>query len=122
MIKVIAISFLLTYHLLHCSGMAADLNSLPARGRVTMIGFGVSLCIPCMELDQTINKLQKLYGEKVDLKYVDIWKQPDVAKKFNVELVPTQMFFNKKGILVYRHEDEMSEKAIILMIKKLTTE
>ncbi len=103
------------------TGIASDFGKLPVKGKVTMIGFGINLCIPCREMARVIEKLKLTFGKNVAFFYIEKWSHPDLAERFNVKLVPTQLLFNKEGVEVHRHVDVMDEAEIIRLIKQFTT-
>ena len=66
-----------------------------------------------------VTKLEKDYKGKAAVIYVNIEKFPDQAKHFGIRVIPTQIFYDKKGKEVYRHEGYLSEKEIVAQFKKM---
>ena len=55
--------------------------------------------------------------------FIDVWKKPEVGKEFGIQAIPTQIFYNSKGVETQRHQgflDEGSMKAILdqLLLEK----
>ena len=92
---------------------------VPAKGMVTLVDLGAGACIPCKMMAPILEKLEKVYRGKAAIVVIDVWKTPDEGKRFNLRVIPTQIFYDKKGKEVYRHEGFMSEKDIVAMLNKL---
>jgi len=92
---------------------------IPVKGMVTLVDLGANACIPCKMMAPILEKLEKVYQGKAAVVFVDVWKNPAGAEPFKIRVIPTQIFFDKKGKEVYRHEGFMSEKDIVAVLKKL---
>ena len=80
---------------------------------------GAGACIPCKMMAPILEKLEKVYQGKAAIVFVDVWKNPVEAKRFNLQVIPTQIFYDKKGKEVYRHMGFMGEKDIVAVLNKL---
>lgn len=74
-----------------------DLAALKSYGLPIMIDFGADSCIPCKEMAPVLKSLNEEYQGRVIVKFVDVWKYPDLAKDFPVQVIPTQFFFDENG-------------------------
>ena len=97
-------------------GKAPD---VPVKDMVTMVDLGAKSCIPCKMMAPIMEKLEKDYKDKAAIVFIDVWKEPDQAKRFGVRAIPTQIFYDKEGKEVYRHEGFMSENAIVAQLKNM---
>jgi thioredoxin 1 len=97
-------------------GKAPD---VPVKGMVTMLDLGAKSCIPCKMMAPIMEKLEKDYKGKAAIIFIDVWKEPDQAKRFGIRAIPTQVFYDKEGKEVYRHEGFMSENAIVTQLKDM---
>ena len=97
----------------------ADFESVPVKGMVTMIDLGAKKCIPCKMMAPIMEKLEKEYRGRADILFIDVWKHPDQAKRFNVKAIPTQIFYDKEGKEVDRHIGFLKESAIVGKLKYL---
>jgi thioredoxin 1 len=95
------------------------LPDVPAKGMVTMVDLGAKSCIPCKMMTPILEKLEKDYKGKAAILFIDVWKDPDQAKRFGVSVIPTQIFYDKQGKEVLRHTGFMSEEAIVAQLRKL---
>ena len=62
-----------------------------------IIDFGADSCIPCKEMAPVLKKLNAEWQGKVIVKFVDVWKYPDAAGDFPLQVIPTQFFFDAQG-------------------------
>jgi len=94
---------------------------IPAKGKITMVDFGRSGCFGCWLHAPTIKSLEKKYqdSDQVAIIYVNTKTQADQVTKYQIEAVPTQIFFDKDGKEVCRHSGGMSEGAIVSRLKKM---
>jgi thioredoxin 1 len=91
----------------------AVVADVPAKGMVTMVDLGAKKCIPCKMMAPILEKLEKAYAGRAAVIFFDVWEDPAPAKHFGIRTIPTQIFFDKEGKEVYRHEGFLSEKEIV---------
>ena len=96
--------------------IAAD---VPVKGMVTMVDLGAKACIPCKMMTPILEKLEKEYAGRAAVIFFDVWKDMAPAKRFGIRAIPTQIFFDKDGKEVYRHEGFLSEKEIVDRFKDM---
>jgi thioredoxin 1 len=92
---------------------------VPVKGMVTLVDLGAKSCIPCKMMAPIMEKLEKDYKGKAAILFIDVWKDPDQAKRFGISVIPTQIFYDKQGKEVLRHKGFMSEEAIVAQLRKL---
>jgi len=71
--------------------------------RMMMIDLGATTCIPCKMMVPVMEKLAKELQGKFDIQFVDIYKRGDLAEKYKIYAIPTQIFFDKNGKELFRH-------------------
>lgn len=98
---------------------AASVPEVPVKGMVTLVDLGAKKCIPCKMMAPILEKLEKLYAGKAAVIFFDVWEDPAPAKRFGIRSIPTQIFFDKKGKEIYRHEGFLSEEAIVRRLKEM---
>lgn len=74
-----------------------DLDKLKSYSLPIIIDFGADSCIPCKEMAPVLKKLNQEWQGKVIIKFVDVWKYPDAAADFPLQVIPTQFFFDAQG-------------------------
>jgi thioredoxin 1 len=92
---------------------------VPVKGMVTMIDLGAKKCIPCKMMAPILEKLEKVYAARAAVVFFDVWEDPSPAKRFGIRTIPTQIFFDKDGKEVYRHEGFLSEEEIVSRFKDM---
>jgi thioredoxin 1 len=94
-------------------------GSVPVKGMPTMVDLGANECIPCKMMVPIMEKVEKKYQGKAAIVFIDVWKNKEPAKRFGVRAIPTQIFFDKEGKEVFRHEGFMGEADIDRVFKKM---
>ncbi|MHB8773107.1 MAG: thioredoxin family protein [Syntrophales bacterium] len=91
----------------------------PVKGMVTMVDLGAKKCIPCKMMAPILAKLEKEYSGRAAVVFFDVWEDPAPAKRFGIRTIPTQIFFDKEGKEVYRHEGFLGEQEIVQRFKDM---
>lgn len=68
-----------------------------------LIDLGADKCIPCKMMKPILDDLRANYADQFITEFIDVWKNPDAGKPYNIELIPTQIFFNSEGKELFRH-------------------
>ncbi len=106
-----------------CDGDVAEKSetvlNVPVQGMVTMVDLGAKECIPCKMMAPILKKLKSDYKGKAAIIFIDIRKSPEHARRFGIRVMPTQIFFDRQGKEVFRHEGFMSEKDIVSQLAKM---
>jgi len=98
---------------------ADEFNNLPVKGMVTMIDLGAKKCIPCKMMAPILEKMEKVYKGKAMIAFIDVWEHQEPVNRFGIRAIPTQIFFDKNGIEVYRHVGFLAEKDIVAILEKM---
>lgn len=94
-------------------------GELPVKGMVTMIDLGADSCLPCKMMAPILVKVKKEYEGRAAIVFIDVWKDRAAAQKFGVRAIPTQIFYDRNGREVHRHEGFMDEAGIKTRLKQL---
>lgn len=92
---------------------------VPVKGMVTMLDIGATECIPCKMMAPIMEELEKEYHGKAAIVFIDVWQHREQGPKYGIRAIPTQIFYDKEGKEVYRHEGFMDKKSIVAMLEKL---
>lgn len=81
--------------------------------KLALIDFFATWCMPCKMLSPILESLQSKYEGKISFGKVDIDKEEDIAREYDIYSVPSLLFF-KKGEKVgmsigYKSADELTE-------------
>jgi len=119
--KIAVILFCLSVLLLFALPVAifAVAAEVPVKGMVTLVDLGAKKCIPCKMMAPILEKLEKHYAGKAAVVFLDVWEDPAPARRFGIRGIPTQIFFDKKGREVYRHEGFLGEEEIVRLFKDM---
>jgi thioredoxin 1 len=74
-----------------------DLEQLKSYGIPIVIDFGADSCIPCKEMAPVLEKLNEELKGKAIVRFVDVWKYPELAANFPISIIPTQVLIDKDG-------------------------
>jgi thioredoxin 1 len=96
----------------------SPIPGVPVKGMLTMVDLGADKCIPCKMMAPVLRDLQKEYEGKAAILFIDIWKYPKELGKFRVSTIPTQIFYDKEGKEIYRHEGFLAKEGILDVLKK----
>lgn len=121
-IYIVIITLILAWWHGGATSEASDYKEVPVPGMVTMLDLGATRCIPCKLMFPIMQKIEKLYENKAAVVFIDVWENPDQARRFGIRAIPTQIFFDEKGKELYRHEGFMAEAAIVAQLKKMGVE
>jgi thioredoxin 1 len=105
--------------LLFACGKAAFASEAPVKGMVTMVDVGADTCVPCKMMAPIIKELGNEYAGKASIIFIDVWKNTAETVKYDVNVIPTQIFYDKDGKEISRHEGFMERKSIVAMLEKL---
>lgn len=93
------------------SALAAD---TPAKGALPrLVDLGAGECIPCKRMAPILEELKKDFVGKLDVEFIDVWKNPDAGDKYRIRLIPTQIFYSAAGKELFRHEGFFSREDIL---------
>jgi len=92
-----------------------NLNPLPR-----LVDLGADKCIPCKMMAPILEELKKEYIGIFNVEFIDVWKNPDKAKKYGIKIIPTQIFFDIAGKELFRHEGFFSREDILAKWKELS--
>lgn len=84
-----------------------------------MVDLGADKCIPCKKMAPILAELKTEYEGKAIVEFIDVWKNPEAGKPYEFRVIPTQVFFDREGKEVWRHEGFLAKDEIITKLKEL---
>lgn len=84
-----------------------------------LIDLGADKCIPCKMMAPILEELKKEYAGKMNVEFLDVWKNPDAGKQYGIEMIPTQIFFDANGKELFRHTGFYGKEDILGKWKEL---
>jgi thioredoxin 1 len=98
---------------------ATPLEEALSNGKPTVAEFGAATCIPCKRMKPVLEELIAEHGDKLNLSFVDVRNHTDLARRYKIELIPTQVFFDSGGQVVTRHVGFWPKEEITAHLQEL---
>ena len=77
-----------------------------------LLDFGRGICIPCKKMAPILQELSEEYKGRVLIKIIEIYEERELTRANQIQLIPTQIFFDAKNKEVYRHMGFMDKEQI----------
>jgi thioredoxin 1 len=84
-----------------------------------LVDLGADKCVSCKMMAPILEELKEEYAGKMDVQFIDVWKNPDAGRKYGINLIPTQIFFDARGNERFRHEGFLGKDDILAKWKEL---
>jgi len=84
-----------------------------------LVDLGADKCVPCKMMAPILEELKSEYTNTFKVDFYDVWKEPDIAKKFAIRVIPTQVFLDSSGKEMFRHEGFFAKEDILAKWKEL---
>lgn len=95
------------------SSGVARVAKATASGLPTIAEFGAKSCVSCREMEGILTSVANKTAGKANVLVIDISKDYEAAKVFQIRLMPTQIFFDAQGHEVGRHMGKLSEAEVM---------
>jgi len=83
-----------------------------------LVDLGADECIPCKMMAPLLKELKQDYAGKLDVEFIDVWKNPTEGRKYGIRAIPTQIFYDTEGKEFYRHVGFFSREDILAVFSK----
>ncbi len=102
------------------SGSSDAAAAGPATGPLPrLVDLGAGKCIPCKQMAPILEELRKEYAGRMEVVFIDVWKNPDAGKAYGIEVIPTQIFYDAGGKELFRHVGFFAKDDILGKWKEL---
>lgn len=81
-------------------GLADD--TVIGEGKPVLLELGSHSCVPCKKMMPILAELSTEQSA-FTVSFVDVWAAEEKSKQYEVELIPTQIFFDAQGNELFRH-------------------
>lgn len=103
------------------AGAASSSEALPDAvqktlriGKPTIIEFGANNCVSCREMKPVLRALAQ--DPRIAVADVDILKEREYISRYQIRLMPTQVFYNARGEETGRHMGKISAEDILAQL------
>jgi thioredoxin 1 len=94
-------------------GTVAQTGGIPR-----LVDLGADKCIPCKAMAPILVELRTEYAGRLQVDFIDVWKDPSAGDPYNIYAIPTQIFFDGSGRELTRHEGFISKQDILATWKR----
>jgi thioredoxin 1 len=93
--------------------------AVPPGGSIPrLVDLGADRCIPCKAMAPILVELRSEYAGRLQVDFIDVWKNPDAGDPYNIYAIPTQIFFGADGKELTRHQGFISKTDILATWKR----
>ena len=87
--------------------------------KVTFIELGSVKCIPCKMMQPIMKEIEEEYKNQVKVIFYDVWIEEGrpYAEKYEIRVIPTQVFLDKSDNEFFRHEGFLPKDEIVKIFK-----
>jgi thioredoxin 1 len=85
---------------------------------ITFLELGADRCIPCKAMQPIMKEIAAEFKGQVQVVFYDVWKDPEPGRKYGIQLIPTQVFLDKKGKELFRHTGLFPKSELVEFLKK----
>ncbi len=106
-------------NLLQASEPKINLDALLAKRMPVLLEFGKGWCIPCKYMKPILDDVARLYTGKAIVMTVDMDVNRDLVRKFNIRIMPTQVFISPDGKEFSRNEGTLEREHIAQVFSQM---
>jgi len=100
------------------SAPAAAATPSPS-GLPRLVDLGADKCIPCKMMAPILEELKEQYKGRLDVVFIDVWKNPAASQQYGIQVIPTQIFYDATGKERFRHTGFFSKDDILTKWEEL---
>jgi len=91
----------------------------PADAKVTFVEIGSVNCIPCRAMQPIMKEVEEEFKGQIKVVFYDVWtpKGKADAAKYNIRVIPTQVFLDKDGKEYFRHEGYFPKEGVVQAVR-----
>jgi len=91
----------------------AEVTRALASGKPTLVDLGAGSCVSCKQMAPILEEVAGTYRGQANVLFIDVREDPAAGKRFRIQMIPTQIFFDAKGEEVSRHIGFMDRTDLI---------
>lgn len=82
-------------------------------GLPRLVDLGSTTCIPCKMMAPILEELKEDYAGRMRVEFVDVNVNREALSKYDIRIIPTQIFFDASGKELFRHEGFIAREDIL---------
>jgi thioredoxin 1 len=83
-----------------------------------LLELGADKCVPCKMMQPVLAELRQEYAGKLQVDFIDVWKDPTADDPYGIRAIPTQIFFDANGKEIFRHTGFFPKADILATFKE----
>ena len=91
----------------------------PGARTPTLLDLGADKCVPCKMMAPVLDELRDTFAGQLAVVFIDVWKDRDAAREYQVSVIPTQIFLDAEGTELFRHQGYYSREDILAKWEEL---
>jgi thioredoxin 1 len=99
--------------------LTMNIEVIDSKNLPLMIELGSDQCKPCKMMAPILEELANEYKGKLKIEFYDVWKNQGYGRKYNIRVIPVQIFFDADGKELFRHEGFFPKESILAKWKEL---
>lgn len=84
-----------------------------------LIDLGADKCIPCKMMAPILAELKSEYAGRMEVEFIDVWKNREQAARYGVQMIPTQIFYDVAGKELFRRSGFIGKDDILAKWREL---
>ncbi|MEF3694182.1 MAG: thioredoxin family protein [Candidatus Cloacimonadota bacterium] len=72
--------------------------------KITFLELGAESCVPCRMMKPIMRDIAAEYPGVVEVIFHDLYRDREIGQRWNVRVMPTQIFLDSEGREFFRHE------------------
>ncbi|MGA4644836.1 thioredoxin family protein [Limisphaera sp. 4302-co] len=84
-----------------------------------LLDLGADKCIPCRMMAPVLEELKREYAGRLEVEFIDVWKNPDAGRRYGIQMIPTQIFYDAEGRERARHVGFIAKEDILAKFREL---
>ena len=94
-------------------------SAAPGANTPRLLDLGSTHCVPCKLMEPILDALRREYRGRLEVEFIDVLIDKDLGEKWDVWVLPTQVFLDANGTERFRHEGFYSKEEILAKWREL---
>ena len=90
-----------------------------AKALPRLLDLGATKCMQCKMMNPILDDLRTGYAGRLEVEFIDVLENRDAARTYNIDLIPTQIFFGADGKELFRHQGFYGKEEMLAKWKEL---